>query len=47
MAGGGIKPGITYGRTDDYGYNIADADGNPADAAAQQRDVDTGHDAHP
>ena len=29
LAGGGIKPGITYGRTDDYGYNIADADGNP------------------
>ena len=29
MAGGGIKPGITYGRSDDYGYNIADADGNP------------------
>ena len=29
MAGGGIRPGITYGRTDDYGYNIADADGNP------------------
>ena len=29
MAGGGIKPGITYGRTDDYGYNIADADGQP------------------
>ena len=28
MAGGGIKPGITYGRTDDYCYNIADADGN-------------------
>lgn len=28
MAGGGIKPGITYGRTDDYGYNIADAAGN-------------------
>src|SRR5690242_3739797 len=27
LAGGGIKPGITYGRTDDYGYNIADADG--------------------
>jgi hypothetical protein len=22
MAGGGIKPGITYGKTDDYGYNI-------------------------
>ncbi len=29
MAGGGIKPGITYGRSDDLGYNIADADGNP------------------
>jgi uncharacterized protein (DUF1501 family) len=22
MAGGGIRPGITYGKTDDYGYNI-------------------------
>jgi hypothetical protein len=29
LAGGGIKPGMSYGRTDDYGYNIADADGNP------------------
>ena len=29
MAGGGVKPGITYGRTDEYGYNIADADGVP------------------
>ena len=28
MAGGGIKPGITYGRTDDFGYNIVDDDGN-------------------
>ncbi len=27
MAGGGVKPGVTYGRTDDYCYNIADADG--------------------
>lgn len=23
-AGGGIKPGMTYGKTDDYGYNIID-----------------------
>jgi hypothetical protein len=23
MAGGGIKPGLTYGETDDYSYNIA------------------------
>jgi hypothetical protein len=22
MAGGGIKPGLTYGETDDYGYNV-------------------------
>ncbi len=28
MAGGGCKAGTTYGRTDDYGYNVADADGN-------------------
>jgi uncharacterized protein (DUF1501 family) len=24
LAGGGIKPGIVYGATDDYGYNITD-----------------------
>ncbi|MEZ6109545.1 MAG: DUF1501 domain-containing protein [Pirellulaceae bacterium] len=29
MAGGGIKPGITYGRTDDFAYNIAHDDGTP------------------
>jgi len=29
MAGGGVKPGITYGQTDEYGYNIADSDGVP------------------
>lgn len=29
LAGGGIKPGITYGQTDAYGYNIADAEGRP------------------
>jgi hypothetical protein len=29
MAGGGVKPGIVYGDTDDYGYNIVDSDGNP------------------
>ena len=28
MAGGGVKAGTTYGRTDDFGYNIADASGN-------------------
>src|SRR3954462_8043255 len=29
LAGGGVRGGLTYGRTDDYGYNIADASGNP------------------
>ena len=22
MAGGGVKPGITYGATDDFGFNV-------------------------
>jgi hypothetical protein len=24
MAGGGIKPGVSYGETDDYSYNVVD-----------------------
>lgn len=24
LAGGGVKPGLTYGQTDDYGYNVVD-----------------------
>ena len=32
MAGGGVRPGITHGHTDDYGYNIVDADGRPVKA---------------
>jgi len=28
MAGGGVKPGITFGQTDDYAYNLTDKDGN-------------------
>jgi arylsulfatase A-like enzyme len=24
MAGGGVKPGITYGQTDEFGYNIVE-----------------------
>lgn len=31
MAGGGVKPGIAYGQTDDFGYNIVDKDGNVID----------------
>ncbi|HLV79776.1 MAG TPA: DUF1501 domain-containing protein [Chthonomonadaceae bacterium] len=29
MAGAGVKAGSTYGQTDAFGYNIADAAGNP------------------
>jgi uncharacterized protein (DUF1501 family) len=36
LAGGGIKPGFSYGRTDDYGYNIADAGGNPISPTKHQ-----------
>jgi hypothetical protein len=28
LAGGGVKRGFTYGQTDAYGYNVADAEGN-------------------
>jgi hypothetical protein len=31
MAGGGVKPGMVYGNTDDYGYNIVDSAGNIID----------------
>ena len=24
MAGGGVKPGIVHGETDDFGYNVVD-----------------------
>ncbi|HMS54154.1 MAG TPA: DUF1501 domain-containing protein [Fimbriimonadaceae bacterium] len=27
MAGGGVKPGMIYGQTDDFGYNIVDSSG--------------------
>ena len=28
MAGAGMKRGFSYGRTDDYGYNLLDKNGN-------------------
>jgi hypothetical protein len=36
MAGGGIKPGIAYGNTDDYGYNIVNKDGEIIDPSVDQ-----------
>jgi hypothetical protein len=38
MAGGGIKPGITYGQSDDYGYNIAHEDGTPMNSQPDKAD---------
>ncbi|RYG25937.1 DUF1501 domain-containing protein [bacterium] len=37
LAGGGSRAGTTYGRTDDYGYNIAEAQGNPLSPTKQDR----------
>ncbi|MDP6556992.1 MAG: DUF1501 domain-containing protein [Pirellulaceae bacterium] len=34
MAGGGIKGGITYGKTDDFGYNVAENPVHPHDLNA-------------
>ncbi len=36
MAGGGIKPGMTYGATDDYGYNILGPDGQPINPSKEK-----------
>lgn len=36
MAGGGVKPGIVYGNTDDYGYNIVDSDGHIIDPSVEE-----------
>ncbi|WP_442484815.1 DUF1501 domain-containing protein [Aeoliella sp. SH292] len=43
MAGGGMKPGVVHGTTDDYGCNIVDASGAPTtkfeDGAVHIRDL--------
>ena len=35
MAGGGVKPGMVYGNTDDYGYNIVDSSGQVIDPSIE------------
>jgi arylsulfatase A-like enzyme len=35
MAGGGVKPGMVYGDTDDFGYNIVDKDGHAIDPSVE------------
>ena len=48
LAGAGIKKGITYGKTDELGYNIVDANGNAvvADKDHYSRDAVHVHDLH-
>lgn len=36
MAGGGVKPGMVYGNTDDFGYNIVDNDGQVIDPSVEE-----------
>jgi len=36
MAGGGVKPGVTYGHTDDFCYNIVDKDGDVIEPSAEK-----------
>lgn len=36
MAGGGVKPGVVYGHTDDFCYNIVDKDGNIIDPSVDE-----------
>ena len=36
MAGGGVKPGITYGATDEYGYNIVDQQGHKLEPSKEK-----------
>ena len=34
MAGGGIKGGVTYGKTDEFSYNVAENEDTPHDLYA-------------
>ena len=43
MAGGGIKPGTTFGKTDEYGYNILNKDGVPISPTKHHYDPDAVH----
>jgi len=43
MAGGGVKPGYVHGNTDEYGYNLADADGNPISPSKHLYDPNAVH----
>ena len=36
MAGGGVKPGMVYGNTDEFGYNIVDSSGQAIDPSVEE-----------
>jgi hypothetical protein len=36
MAGGGVKPGVTYGHTDDFSYNIVDEHGTVINPSVEE-----------
>jgi hypothetical protein len=37
LAGGGVRPGMSYGRTDEYGYNISDDAGEPIEPSKDRQ----------
>jgi Protein of unknown function (DUF1501) len=43
MAGGGIRPGYIHGQTDEYGFNIADKEGNPIAPTKNELNPDAVH----
>ncbi|MBK1834141.1 DUF1501 domain-containing protein [Roseibacillus ishigakijimensis] len=43
LAGGGIKGGTSFGQTDDYGYNIVNADGVPISPTKHHYTIDATH----
>ena len=43
MAGAGVKAGYVHGQTDEWGYNLADPDGNPIFPSKHQQDSNAVH----
>ncbi|MEZ6099636.1 MAG: DUF1501 domain-containing protein [Pirellulaceae bacterium] len=43
LAGGGVKSGYVHGQTDEYGYNVADSDGNAIQPNKHEYNPDAVH----
>lgn len=43
LAGGGVKPGMSFGQTDDYGYNLVDKSGAPISPTKHKYHEDAVH----